>query len=94
MTTSTVVPMLRVGKAAYYDSMGGVIPCKIDSISSERPEDTRPASFQQVTATITETVGAYRKGQKLTGWGLHFFPRAALGRGQHTLYIKPYRVQA
>jgi hypothetical protein len=94
MKTSTHLPVLRTGKAAYYDGLVGIIPCKIDSISSEHPEDMRPGSNQHVTATITETVGAFHKGQTLTGWGLHFFPRAALGHGQHTLYIKPYQVQA
>lgn len=94
MTSTTLFPVLRKGHAAYYDGLIGVIPCKIDSISTGQPGDTRPGSNQQVTATITRTVGAFRKGQTLTGWGLHFFPREALGRRQHSMYIKPYRVQA
>lgn len=95
MTTSTtILPVLKQGSKAYFDSMGGPIPCTIEKITTEQPGDLRPGSFQQVTAIVTEDGRAYRKGQTLTGWGLHFFPRAALGRGQHTLYIKPYRVQA
>jgi hypothetical protein len=95
MTTSTtLLPVLKLGSSAFFDSMGGPIPCKIHSISTEHPEDTRPGSFQEVRATVSKDFGAYRKGQALKGWGLHFFPRDALGRSKYSLYIKPYRVQA
>ncbi|MEX3984085.1 hypothetical protein AB4Y45_34590 [Paraburkholderia sp. EG287A] len=94
MTSSTLLPALEQSKSAYYDSLIGPIPCKIDSITSTEPQDLRPSSRQQVTATVTKEVRGYKKGAKLTGWGLDFFPRAALRRTRYCSYIKPYQVQA
>jgi len=91
---TSLFPTLKQGCLAYFDSIVGAIPCKVETIVSDTPQDKRPASFQEVTATVTADRGAFRKGDKLKGWGLHFFPRQALGRGQFTQYIKPYRVQA
>jgi hypothetical protein len=94
MMTMNILPVLTQGSTAYYDSLVGPIPCKIDSISSEHPTNLRPSSDQDVCATVTKDTGAYKKGHKLTGWGLDFVPRDALRRTQFSSYIKPYQVQA
>jgi hypothetical protein len=87
------LPVLRADGLAYFDSLIGAIPCRVNTIVSENPEDRRPGSWQEVTATVTETCGAYKKGDKVNGHGFHFFPRASLG-GRFKQHIKPYRVQA
>ncbi|MBU9200035.1 hypothetical protein KTD31_01285 [Burkholderia multivorans] len=94
MTTTSLLPVLQPGKRAYFDSFSGPVPCRIDTITSEDRADSRPSSRQQVTATVTAERGAYHKGLVLSGWGLQFFPRKALGRRTGKLVIKPYRVQA
>lgn len=94
MTNMSLLPVLEPGKLAYFDSFSGPVPCRIDSITSENRDDSRPSSRQQVTATVTAERGAYRKGLALSGWGLQFFPRKALGRRSGKLVIRPYRVQA
>jgi hypothetical protein len=94
MTTLNIFPVLKQGSTAYYDSIVGPIPCKIDTISSEHPTNLRPSSDQNVCATVTKDTGAFKKGYTLTGWGLDFFPRDALRRTQFSSYIKPYQVQA
>jgi hypothetical protein len=94
MTTMFVLPVLKQGSTAYYDSIVGVIPCKVEAISSEYPENLRPSSSQKVCATVTRTTGAFKKGTQLTGWGLDFFPRESLRRRRYASYIYPYQVQA
>lgn len=90
----TDFPTLQPGALAYFDSFAGPVPCKVESISTSNPHDTRPGSWQDVKARVTADHGAYKKGEELAGWALHFFPRAALRRRKYSSVIAPYRVQA
>lgn len=83
-------PTIKTGDIACYDAIQGPISVRILSITTSVPNDTRPASWQKVTAEVTEGRPGFPKGCKLEGWGLHFFPRSVL-KGNR---IGAYRVIA
>ena len=51
---------LTVGSKALYDSISGLIPCKVTAITGK---SGIASSEQQVTVLLTATRGAYRRGR-------------------------------
>lgn len=70
-------PVLKTGELAYWDSVRGMVPCKVTKITGK----SGPAgSDQQVYAKLTAARSPYKRGELVSGWGLHFVPRAAYFR--------------
>lgn len=84
------LPILRIGDNAYYDSMGGLIPCKVLSIVSEAPvqasEAIKPNSWVKVRIRL-------RGGSEASVWSLYVVPRAAIRRSKYATLISPYLIQ-
>lgn len=78
--------VLRTGALAYYDSMQGMLPCKVLAIrpnvlvahGEPAPDcDGAPSSRQMVTVRLTAKRGPWDKGEVLEAWGLRVVPRDA-----------------
>lgn len=98
-------PILRAGALAYYNSLSGMIPCKVLSVrpnvlvatGEPAPDcDGEPSSKQMVIAVVTAAHGPWKRGDKVEGWGLRIVPRGAYRRpGLRRIHgrIGPYTVE-
>jgi hypothetical protein len=89
MPTTTEV-ILQADGAAYYDSVAGLIPCRVLSI---RGESGLASSTQEVTFAITASRGPYTQGEILRCAALWVVPRAAVKRRKYGTVIRPYLVE-
>lgn len=78
--------VLRTGALACYDSMCGMLPCKVLAIrpnvlvahGEPAPNCDGPASNRQmVTVRLTADRPPWKKGEVLEAWGLRVVPRDA-----------------
>lgn len=81
---------LKADGAAYYDSVAGLIPCRVLSI---RGESGLASSKQEVTIAITASLGPYKRSEILSSDALSVVPRAAVKRRKHGVVIIPYSVE-
>jgi len=81
---------LKADVAAYYDSVAGLIPCRVLSI---RGESGLASSKQEVTIAITASLGPYTRGEILRCAALWVVPRAAVKRRKYGVAIRPYLVE-
>jgi len=88
--STDVRPVLRSGMTALFDSMAGMIPVKVLSITGE---SGAPSSRQEVKARVTRDTGGYKKGEVLSEWGLRIVPRAAFSARRHGARITYYTVE-
>jgi len=83
---------LKVGDKAYFDSMAGLIPCKVLSITG--PSGIA-SSRQQVQFRITtakfERYG-YKRGEVMSEWALHVVPRRNVSFRKYGARIRAYQV--
>lgn len=66
--------VLAVGCLAYYDSFGGMVPCKVLTITGA---SGFPSSSQDVTLKVTADYNCYKKNEVIATNGLHAVPRGA-----------------
>lgn len=83
-------PTLRVGCLAYYDSLSGLIPCKVLSISGE---NGHASSEQDVTVKLTANRKAYKRGEVITQSALWVIPRDAIFKRRYGARIGYYTVE-
>jgi hypothetical protein len=88
--STDVRSVLRSGMTALFDSMAGMIPVKVLSITGE---SGAPSSRQEVKARVTRDTGGYKKGEVLSEWGLRIVPRAAFSARRHGARITYYTVE-
>lgn len=88
--TKDVRPVLRTGDLAYYDSMSGMIPCKVLSIRGESG-----AASSQSSARIKTTAarGGWSRGTEFDTWTLHVVPRKAFHPRKYGARISYYTVE-
>ena len=90
MSTQDLRPVLRVGDLAYYDSITGMIPCKVISLRGE----SGPASSE--SSALVKTTAArngWPRGTEFDAWTLRVVPRAAYLRRRHGARIGYYTVE-
>jgi hypothetical protein len=81
--------VLRVGSAARFDSLSGLVPCKVLLISESAPCAT---SSVKVWFKITKDYGCYRRGEEMQTSSLHVVPLGALHRRKYSTMIGHYSV--
>jgi hypothetical protein len=74
---------LKTGCRAFLDSFAGLIPVKVLSVTSDR----------RVTFEVTETIGAYKKGDRDWSSTMRVVPTGAIHRREYSTTIRPYNVQ-
>jgi hypothetical protein len=88
--TIHVRPVLRAGSLAYWDSMSGMIPCKVTAIEGK---SGAASSDQTVAFRLTADRGAYKRGERFECWALHVVPRDAYFKRRHGARIGYYTVE-
>jgi hypothetical protein len=67
---------------AYYDSLAGLVPCRVDSVR-------RVQGGRLWRLTSTAARGPYAKGARIESNSIHVIPRTALRRRRyHTLILR------
>lgn len=89
---------LTVGSLAYFDSFGGMIPCKVTAITGTSGV---PSTAQHVTLTVTASQAhccgrsPYKRGDQIETNGIHAVPRKAHYHGSCGIgRIRAYTVAA
>ena len=83
---------LEIGSKAYYDSMSGLVACKVIDI---RGVDGMCSSRQTVTLKITaRNSRLYTRGEIIETWGLHAVPRKSVRMRGGQYRIRAYAVKA
>jgi hypothetical protein len=77
-----MIPILKAGCKAYYDTFNGLIDCEVIKIEGNK-----------VKFKLTETVAAYKKGEVLESSTLWVVPTKAIKRRQYSTTIGCYNVQ-
>jgi hypothetical protein len=90
MNAPDVQPVLRTGDLAYFDSLCGVIPCRVLSI---RGESGPASSASTARIELTAARPGYPKGEELEVWTLHVVPRAAYFPRRYGARICYYTVE-
>lgn len=89
-----MLPVLKPGARAYFDTFAGLVPVRVDRITiREGSTEIRPSSETEVYFTVSEDHGPYRKGETLNAWSLHVVPPRALIRRKYSTHIGPYTVE-
>jgi hypothetical protein len=83
-------PVLRAGDLAYYDSMTGMIPCRVVSI---RGKSGAPGSESSALVKTTAKRNGWPVGTQFDTWTLHVVPRAAFFRRRPGARIGYYTVE-
>lgn len=81
---------LRTGMLAYFDSLRGLVPCRVLSVSGF---PGRASTAQTVEIKITADCPGWKRGEHWTTNGLHAVPRRAIRRGKIHARILPYSVE-
>lgn len=84
--TGDLRPVLRVGSLAYFDSLGGAVPCKVISIFLVR-------GTPHVRVKFTATRGAFKRGEGWTAFSHNVVPRAAFHKRRYGARIGYYTVE-
>jgi hypothetical protein len=76
---------LRTGDLAFFDSMRGLIPCRVESIAGA----SGPASSAQtVRIVVTKDCGAWKRGEHWTASGLWVVPRKSVRKPQGSAFLR------
>lgn len=82
---------LKTGSLAFYDSFGGLIPCRVLSITGKTG---LPSTAQQVVLETTTEHKLYKKGERIECSGIRAVPRKSIYTGSCGIYrIRPYTVE-
>ena len=90
MSAADLRPVLRAGDLAYYDSMGGMYPCRVLSL---RGESGPPGSQSSARIALTAPRNGWPRGTEFDTWTLHVVPRRALYRRRYGACIGYYTVE-
>ena len=82
---------LQIGDKAYYDSLRGLIACKVIDI---RGTDGMASTAQTVTLKVTGKHRLYSRGEFIETSGLHAVPRKAVHIRDGSFRIRAYSVKA
>ena len=82
--------VLRVGEDALWDSLAGMVPCKVEAIEGE---SGRANSSQRVTIRVTKDHGPYRADERQELSALWVVPKGAFQQREHGASIRPYEVE-
>lgn len=89
---------LKTGSRAYFDSMGGLVPVRILSITAPTTTPTFDLTLGGVStsvmvrAQITEDSGPYKEGEVIATPATYVFPTSALKKVGYSLFVQPYEV--
>lgn len=93
-----MIPTLKVNDKAYFDSIIGLIKCKVLSLTP--PKDANFKLFlgnQDISAMakikLLETVKGYKEGEILDVITAHVVPMKAIKKGEFFWKIIPYEVE-
>ncbi len=81
---------LKTGDLCYFDSMSGLIPARVLSITGR---SGRCGSDQTVRLQLTAARPGYKRGEVLETWGLHAVPRKSVRQHGYQWRIRPYDVR-
>lgn len=84
-----ITRVLKTGVSAYYDSLSGMVPCKVLSIGP-----TRFSEMLTVSAVVTRATRTYPRGTIINSFAHWFFPRNALLRRKYRFRVAPHTVIA
>jgi hypothetical protein len=76
-----MVPVLKKGCKAYYDTFSGLIPCQVVSINGN-----------MVEFKLNKTIAAYRKGEVLKSSANWVVPKDAIVNKKYSKTIRYYQV--
>lgn len=92
MSTADVRPVLRKGCLAYYDSLAGLLPCKVLSVTGK---PGAPSSESEAIVKLTANRGPWKRGEVLAAmWTIHVVPRKAVSRRGPFVRVAYYAVEA
>lgn len=80
---------LLVGQNAYYDSMSGLILCKVLHLSGS---SASPTVSIKVEVQVLKSAGAYTAGERVSTNSVHVAPPAAVRHGKYTTTFGHYAV--
>jgi len=83
-------PVLRVGDLAYYDSMQGMIPCRVLGL---RGESGAAGSQSSARVKTTAVRNGWPRGTEFDTWTLHVVPRGAYFPRRYGAKIGFYTVE-
>lgn len=83
-------PILRAGDLAYYDSMVGMLPCRVLSL---RGLSGAPSSESSARIKLTAVRNGWPKGTEFDTWTLDVVPRAAYFPRRYGARIGYYTVE-
>lgn len=88
-------PVLRAGSLAYWDTLKGLVACRVDEIrSSSVYTGGPPSSCHTVFFTVTATKHPiYKRGEKHQAFALHVAPREAVSHRRLGARITYYTVE-
>jgi hypothetical protein len=82
---------LRVGDVAKFDAFGGLLPCKVLSLSGSAPYAT---SAVKARIRITRDIRGYKRGAEIDTSSLHVVPLGAIHRRKYCFTIGHYSIEA
>lgn len=95
--------VLKAGSLAFYDTMSGLVPVKVNSIKpyegsfhlvhKSQQFPNAPSTAQWVNFTVTADHGPWKKGEIIEAFGLNVCPRKAVKHRQYSSTIRAYQVQ-
>jgi len=86
------MPVLKSGTTCYFDGFGGMIACKVISITGR---SGFASSSQNVTLKVTAKTGrGYKHGEIIETLGLHAIPKGAVHTSSGQYRIRHYEVIA
>jgi hypothetical protein len=68
-----------IGAPAYFDSFGGLVPCKVTGIFDAIPQDSDLSGCStmcRIFAKVTANRGAYLRGEIIESTALNIVPRS------------------
>lgn len=91
---------LHTGDKAYVDTFGGLLACKVLSITANTAFATgrvEPNSNVRVDVVLTGPSGkleqiGYHHGEVIKTWSTNVVPRKAISRRKYSTKIRPYLV--
>lgn len=83
---------LKAGCSAFLDTFSGLVPCKVLRVKP-RVNALLHESQAECEVEVTETLGAYKKGEKIMSSARHTVPKGAVKLVGYHYRILPYNVE-
>ena len=83
---------LKAGCSAFLDTFSGLVPCKVIRVKPKL-NALLHESQAECEVEVTETLGAYKKGEKITSSARHTVPKGAVKLVGYHYRILPYNVE-